>query len=157
MPSGLAFGRWRCCLLCVGKAALKFFADESDKLVDLLLVELVFEGGHAVAAFGNLLGKLFIRVFERVPYLEAWDFQFLAEDFDRAALAVQFMTSGARLCIDGAHGCELVCGRRRRGRRCGGSGLRVGCRRCRCLIRSCRVVAGDDEKRAACDQECELD
>src|ERR1044071_3512309 len=116
MPPGL-----RC------QASLYIATDIAHEVVDLLLVEPVFEGWHAVAAVGNLLGKLRVGVCQSMPFEKARNFQRLALNLPRPALALVLMTSRADIRV----GCFRLRQFIRRGRwggrfrRGGGRGLRA--------------------------------
>lgn len=110
-------------------------AEKAHEIANLLLVEPVFERGHAVAAVRNLFGKLRVCVRQSMPFEQARNFQTLVLDLDHAALALLLMTSGANIRVGCFRFCQFI-GRscRSRFRSCGGSGL---CARCiDCLIRA---------------------
>jgi len=55
--------------------ALKFFSNELYQVFDLLRSRFVFERRHAVAAIADLIGVIFVRVFDCFPFSQTGDLQ----------------------------------------------------------------------------------
>jgi hypothetical protein len=135
-------------------ACLQVLTDEADEVVDLFGREPLAEGGHAVAAGGDFLGQLRVRMLDGVPGAERGRFHLLAVEIELAALTLVAVTARAGLREELARSGQLIGGRSiRRGR------IRVSCGRCvvrRRLIRAGGVGAGDAEQCASADKDCEL-
>ena len=56
------------------QASLNVAADEAHEVINLLLIEPIFEGGHAVAAVRDLLGEFRVGMRKPVPFQKARNF-----------------------------------------------------------------------------------
>ncbi len=83
--------------------------DETYEVCDFFRLDLVFEGGHPVAAVIDSFGELLVRVFECVAFLQTRNFEFQALDFDNAAVALLAVTGRAVLSIVGAREGQIIC------------------------------------------------
>lgn len=94
---------------------MEVVADVAGEVGDLAFVELVFEGGHAVAAVAYLGEEAFVRVCEGAAVSEAGD----AEGAELFAFAAGAVADGAVAFVEQARG-GVGCGGRRAASGAGG-------------------------------------